>query len=227
MAKTIEKKRSGQETGSPSIEIRAERVTKEELAYYFRAKREKQHFVIDEGYHPRISLDFYYHEEIYEFFEVCRDVRIWDDKENEWIGRQLFREGREACGTEEEVYAAIQGLDRELFVVDAKEYEEYVNAHRLAFWKNGEELILTGEPVVHLKHPADYADESRRRPEFEMRPGRLEYTVYGDGPSFVFDEPIHSYSVYADGTLILKIGTNLTQLENIDLELVQPKKGEK
>jgi len=58
MAKTIEKKRSCQETGSPSIEIRAERVTKEELAYYFRAKREKQHFVIDEGYHPRISLDF-------------------------------------------------------------------------------------------------------------------------------------------------------------------------
>ena len=118
----------------PVLEIRASEVSKEELISCFRDKRRDQYLVIDRDYHPRIYLDYNYYEEGYEFFVTCRCVEVWDDKQNPWAGRLLFCEDSRKCGTEEEVYAAIQKLGEELYAVDVKEYQEYVNKHGLAYW---------------------------------------------------------------------------------------------
>lgn len=209
----------------PIPEIKTKKITrKSDLLTYFKDKRTTSYLVIDKEYYPKIYLDYYYYEDTYEFFRVCRCVKIWDDKENPWIGRLLFREGSEACGAEENVYTAIQGLEEELYVMDVKEYEEYVNNHGIAFWKHKDEQFQAGEPVILLKHPFDYEDKKQRRPEFEMRPGRLKYAVRGRGPEFVFEQPILSYSIYENGELLWKIGCNKTRIEDVNLELVQHKK---
>ena len=209
-----------------ALEIKAVKITKEELMTCFKDKRTWQYLVIDKNYHPRMFLDYYYYEECYEFFVTCRCVEVWDDEQNPWMGRLLFREGSRKYGTEEEVYAAIQKLGEELYVVDGKEYGEYVNSHSLAFWNHGNKTFYAGESVILKKHPLDYEDESRQRPEFEMRPGRLVYDIHGRNPCFRFDQPVVSYSIFQNGIRILEITSNIRELQNVNLEVIQSEKSE-
>lgn len=203
------------------LEIKSMKVSKEELLSHFQNKRERQYLMIDREYHPQICLDYYFYEECYEFFITCRRVEVWDDEQNPWIGRVLFQEGSGKCGTEEAVYDAIQKLGEELYVVDEKEYKEYINTHGSAFWNHGDKTYHAGESVILMKHPLDDKDVSRRTPEFEMQPGRLVYDVHDGRPEFRFDQPIVSHSIYKNGIQILEVTSNVREIENINLELIQ------
>lgn len=211
----------------PVLEIRASEVSKEELISCFRDKRRDQYLVIDRDYHPRIYLYYNYYEECYEFFVTCRCVEVWDDEQNPWTGRLLFCEDSRKCGTEEEVHAAIQKLGEELYAVDVKKYQEYVNKHGMAYWNYGNTTFHAGEQVILKQHPFDYEDKSHRIPEFEMRPGRLVYDIHNSKPGFRFDQPIVTHSVYKDGVLVLEVTSNIKELQTVNLELIQCRESEK